>query len=66
MLVDGWSFWDGHDATPYGIDTVADVDIDTAGGSNGAYYVHRVTLRRDPERGDEASIAMLRRGIWKL
>jgi prophage tail gpP-like protein len=64
--IDGWSFWDGQSATPYGIDTVADVKVDVAGGSTGPYLVHRVTVRRDPDNGDVAQLTMLKQGLWRL
>lgn len=64
--IDGWSFWDGRSATPYGVDTVADVACDVAGGSAGAYLVHRTTLRRDPDNGDVAQLTLTRKGLWRL
>lgn len=64
--IDGWSYWDGQSATPYGVDTVADVRVDVAGGATGPYLVHRVCLRRDPENGDVAQITTVKQGIWRL
>ena len=64
--VDGWSFWDGQSATPYGIDTVADVNVDVAGGSTGPYLVHRTNIRRDPDNGDVANLTLTGRGLWRL
>jgi prophage tail gpP-like protein len=64
--IDGWSFWDGRSTTPYGVDTVADVNVDVAGGATGPYLLHRATCRRDPENGDVAQLTMLRRGLWQL
>lgn len=66
LETDGWSHWDGQAAVPYGIDTVADVDIDVGGGSTGAYLVHRNCLRLDPENGFTAKLSLLKRGVWVL
>lgn len=63
---DGWGFWDGRTETPYGVDTVADVDVDVAGGSAGAYLVHRVHLVRSAMTGDTADLSLVRRGLWIL
>lgn len=63
---DGWSFWDGQSVTPYGIDTVADVNVDVAGGSTGPYLVHRTSIRRDPDNGDVAQLTMTAKGLWRL
>jgi prophage tail gpP-like protein len=64
--VDGFSYWDSQTPTNYATDTVAQVETDVAGGNLGAYYIHRVTMRRGPDQGDVTSLTMLRRGIWKL
>lgn len=63
---DGWSFWDGRGATPYGVDTVADVDIDTGGGATGAYLVHKVVCKLDAESGFTSKLSLLKRGVWVL
>ncbi len=65
--VDGLSFWDGHANIPFGIDTVCQISSDITGGPlGGAYYLHRVTMRRDATNGDGTTLALLRRGIWVL
>lgn len=66
LMTDGWSYWDGTEAIPYGVDTVADVVVGTAGGAVGAYYVHKVKLKRSPEQGDTAELSVLARGVWVL
>lgn len=64
VMTDGWSFWDGESLTPYGIDTVADVMVDVAGGAVGPYLVHRTTMKLDPESGFTTSLGLLKRGLW--
>ncbi len=66
LTTDGWSFWDGASLIPYGIDTVADVDVEVAGGSVGAYLLHRTVLRLDPDSGFTSQLTVLRRGLWVL
>jgi|GEM_PF-2142565 len=66
VTVDGWSYWNGTEQVPYGLDTVADVDIDVGGGARGAYLVHRVELRVDPDNGQTTKLTLLKRGLWKL
>jgi len=63
---DGWSFWDGHTAIPYGVDTVADVDVDVAGGTTGAYLVHRVRSILNAQTGYTSDLTMVRKGLWVL
>ena len=65
VVVDGLSFWDGHRNIPWAIDTVALVDSDVAGIKSGAYYIHRVELKRDPS-GDTTTLSMVKKGIWKI
>lgn len=66
VSVDGWSFWNGRESIPYGVNTVADVDIDVAGGATGAYLLHRVVLRMTPDDGMTTHLTLLRRGLWTL
>lgn len=63
---DALSFWDGDTNTPFGVDTVADVWADVAGGLLGSYYVHRVVSTRSAARGDSSQITMLKAGVWFL
>lgn len=66
--VEGWSFWDAENAQliPYGIDTVAQVTVNVAGGATGPYLVHRISIRRDPDNGDVTQLTLLKRGLWSL
>lgn len=64
ISVDGLSHWDGARAVNYAVDTVAEVDSNVLGVESGNYYVHRVTMRRDPQGGDTTSLTTLRKGIW--
>lgn len=64
--VDGLTHWTGQDRVPYGVDTVASVETDSAGGRVGAYYLHRVQLRRDAGKGDVANLSLLKKGVWRL
>jgi hypothetical protein len=64
--IDGWTYRDRESRIPYGIDTCADVDIDTAGGSVGSYLVHRTRLRLDAENGATADLSLVRKGLWRI
>lgn len=66
VTIDGLSWWDGDSRTPFGIDTVADIRSDSAGGVLGAYYVHRVELSLDAGAGATAKLTTVRAGIWNL
>ncbi len=66
FTIDGFSFWDGSRLTNYAFDTVADVVIDTVDGAVGAYFVHRVGMRRTPAEGDTTTISAIKKGIWVL
>jgi hypothetical protein len=64
--VDGFSHWNGAKNVNWGIDNVAGIVTDLAGGPLGAYYLHRTAMSRDPMGADTTSLSLLRRGIWKL
>ncbi len=64
--IDGLSWWDGDRNIPFGYDTVSDVQADTAGGLLGSYYVHRVSMSRDAQGGDNTHLTVLKAGIWNL
>ena len=66
VLADGLSYWNGSDSVPWAIDHTCAVSSDVAGGDLGAYYIHRVVLRRTAGEGDATNLNILRRGIWKL
>jgi len=63
---DGLNWWSGTASIPWGIDTVAEIRSDVAGGSCGAYYIHRVISRRSASEGDVTNITLVKKGIWKL
>jgi len=64
--VDGLSWWTGTERVPWGIDTVAEISTDVAGGKVGAYYVHKVTTRRNAMDGDVTNLSLVKKGVWKL
>jgi prophage tail gpP-like protein len=64
--VDGLSWWDGQRSIPYGVDTVAEVTTDVAGGRVGAYYIHRVISTRNATDGDRTNLTLCKKGVWKL
>ncbi len=66
MPVDGWSYWNGDVAIPYGINTTADVDVDATGGPAGRYYIHRVSCREDASNGRTSMLSMVAPGIFEV
>jgi hypothetical protein len=64
--VGGLGFWDGSKNVPWGVDCTVSMEVDNSGSGSGAYYVHRVVMRRDPGGGDVTNLSLLRRGIWIL
>jgi len=68
VQVDGLSHLDspGSARVPWAVDTVAEVESDSAGGALGAYYVTGVEMKRDAAGGDVTSITALRSGLWRL
>jgi prophage tail gpP-like protein len=67
MEVDGLAHWDGEQLIPWGIDTIADVDVDVAGArACGAYLINRVTMRGDADAGYTTALEMCRKGLWVL
>lgn len=66
VRVDGLSYWNGYDRIVYGVDTVADVVTDVAGGPAGAYLIHRVVKTRDASSADVCDLSLLKRGLWVL
>jgi hypothetical protein len=63
--VDGWSYWDGTRATPYAIDTTADVDVETHEGTElrGVFLVTSVRKSLDAEDGARATLTLLAKGL---
>lgn len=67
MDVPDLAFWDGSKLIPWGIDTIADVDVEVAGAAaNGAYMIHKVTMKGDASAGYSTSLEMVARGLWVL
>ena len=63
---DSLSYWDGYQNINWAADTVCSMDSDTASLSGQAYYISRVTLRRDAGGGDMASLSAIKKGVWLL
>lgn len=63
--VDGWSFWDGSNQTPWAHDTIADVDFDVL-DRRGRYLVHRVALRLDLGDAVTATLTLSEPALWVL
>lgn len=66
ITVDGLSWWTGKEIIPFGVDTVADVNSNLAGGTTGPYYIHRVVHNRNASAGDTTTLYMVKRGIWRI
>jgi len=67
MDVPDLAYWDGSKLIPWGIDTLADVDVEVAGASaRGAYLVHKTTMKGSASEGYSTSLEMVARGIWVL
>jgi len=64
--VDGLTYWDGHKAIPWAMDTVVDIDSDVVGGPQGKYYCYRCSIRRDPSAGDLANLSLSRPESWLI
>lgn len=64
--VDGLGWWNGNRSVPWAVDSTCNVQIDTAGGAIGSYYIHRTTCRRDAAGGDISVLTMLKKGVWVL
>lgn len=64
---DRWSYWDGHSAVPYYINTTADLDVEIVGGkANGLYLVSKVTQTLSAEAGPSARIELVHPSILEL
>lgn len=64
--VDGWSYWNGTDITPYAPNTTADVDLDALGGIQGRYFVTRVVLRESARSSQTTSLSLAAPSVWRL
>jgi prophage tail gpP-like protein len=66
LITDGFAYWDGSSTLPYVIDTVADVQVDIAGGANGAYLLYQVRMTGSAEQGHITSLTTVGKGIFQL
>ncbi len=66
LETDGLSYWTGTERIPYGVDTVADVRVDVAGGANGAYLVYQTKLTGSADRSHTTQLTCCGKGIWAL
>lgn len=66
LETDGLSYWTGAERVPYGIDTVADVKVDVAGGANGAYLVYQTKWSGSADKAHTTTLTACGRGIWAL
>jgi prophage tail gpP-like protein len=66
LSVDGWSYWDGTSAIPYGVNTTCDVDIDAIGSPAGLYYVHRVVCTGSSQEGATTMLSLVAPGIFEV
>jgi prophage tail gpP-like protein len=66
VTIDGWSYWDGSQAIPWGVNTTVDVDVDVIGGPQGLYYIHRVACRYDTTGAPVTSLNVVAQGIWAV
>lgn len=64
--VDGWSSWDGSDLVIYVPNSVADVNIDVAGGPAGPYLVWKCNYKLSTTEGAKTTMALLAPGLWTL
>lgn len=63
---DGWSYWTGTTSIPYGVNTTADVMVDTVGGPQGRYYVQRVSCSLDTAGAQKTSLSVVAPGVWEI
>jgi prophage tail gpP-like protein len=66
LQVDGWSYWDGASAIPYGVNTTCDVDIDAVGSPAGLYYIQRVVCTGDSQNGATTALSIVAPGILEV
>jgi hypothetical protein len=66
LEADGLSYWTGSQRVAYGIDTVAFVSVDIAGGANGPYLVYQCKQSGSADRSHATTLTACGRGIWAL
>jgi prophage tail gpP-like protein len=63
---DGLSYWTGTQRLAYGVDTVADVQIDVAGAAQGPYLIYQCTQSGNAESAHTTQFACVGKGVWVL
>lgn len=66
LETDGFSYWDGMEAFPYVINTIAGVQVDVAGGASGPYLNYNVTMRGNAHDSMTTTITTAGRDVWRL
>lgn len=66
LSIDGWSYWDGKRQIPFGVNTTADVLVDTVGGPQGRYYVQRVVCTLDTAGAQKTNLSVVAPGVWEI
>lgn len=66
LVIDGWTCWDGDAATPIGVNTTCDIDIDAIGSPTGLYYIHRVVCSGSAQDGSTTAITVVAPGIFEV
>lgn len=66
LYADGWSWWNGHVALPYGVNVTCDVTVEVAGGALGKYFIHRVACSQDASSGTKSVLSVTAPGAWEI
>lgn len=66
LETDGLSYWSGSERIPYGIDTVADVQVDVAGGASGPYLIYQCNMTGSADGAHTTTLTACGRGIFRL
>lgn len=66
LETDGFGYWDGIEAYPYVVNTIAGVQVDIAGGASGPYLLYQVTMRGNAHDAMTTCITAAGRDVWRL
>lgn len=66
VLVDGWSYWNGHEQVPYAPNTTVDLTIDVLGGARGRHLITRVALDYSIDGGTTTRLTCVAAGIFDI
>lgn len=66
LAADGWAYWTGFSSIPYATNTTADLMVDTVGGPQGRYYLHRVTCSLDTGGAQKTTMQVSAPGVWEI